>query len=50
MGMLAGRLLAEAILSLPPRQGLSPREVITQHAATGLDEEGQPCFTITVPH
>ena len=50
MGTLAGRRLAEAVLSLHPRQGLSLREVITLHAATGLDEEGRPCFIVTVPH
>ena len=42
MGTLAGRLLAEAILSLPLRQGLSPREAITLHAATGLDDSALP--------
>lgn len=49
-GTLAGRLLAEAILSLPLAPRASRGEVITLHAATGLDERGRPCFTVTLPH
>ncbi|WCE92897.1 hypothetical protein AAE485_13975 [Acidithiobacillus ferriphilus] len=34
----------------PFKIGHQAGEFITLHAATGLDEEGQPCFTITLPH
>ncbi|ACH84327.1 hypothetical protein F6A13_11130 [Acidithiobacillus sp. 'AMD consortium'] len=47
-GTLAGRLLAEAVLALPPRQGLSSGEIITLHAAIGLDKGDRPRFTVTL--
>ena len=49
IGTLAGRRLAEALLSFPLNPQLSAGEVLTLHAATGLDEEGQPCFTVILP-
>ena len=51
MGTLAGRRLAEAILSfLLFGPGAPSRGVLTLHAAAGLDQKGDLCFTVRVLH
>ena len=49
-GTLAGRRLAEVLLSFLLDPSLSVGEVLTLHAAAGLDGKERPCFTVTVPH